>query len=212
MIESRRATPHRQTAGEELLFLRRWLANPLKVGAVLPSSHWLGRLVARNVRLGPDEYVVELGAGTGTVTKTLLDSGIPAERLFVVEIDPDLCAFLRREVPQAQVIQGDATRLHSLLPPEVAGKVRTVVSGIPMVTLPLPIQSRMIDAWFDVMPPDGRMLQYTYSLVSPLPEAKLGVKGRRCGIVVRNLPPAWVWSYERVGKPRADKRRTTLAA
>lgn len=183
--------------GEELLFLRRWLAHPLKVGAVLPSSPWLGRLVARNVARGPEEYVVELGAGTGTVTRALLDAGIPSERLLVVEIDPDLCAFLRRQLPDARIIQGDATQLRALLPAGVPGKVRTVVSGIPMVTLPLPLQRRMIDAWFDVMVPGGRMLQYTYSLVSPLPEARLGVRGRRCGIVMRNLPPAWVWSYAR---------------
>lgn len=183
--------------GEELLFLRRWLAHPLKVGAVLPSSPWLGRLVARNVACGPDEYVVELGAGTGTVTRALLDAGIPSERLLVVEIDPDLCAFLRRQLPDARIVQGDATQLRALLPAGVPGKVRTVVSGIPMVTLPLPLQRRMIDAWFDVMVPGGRMLQYTYSLVSPLPEARLGVRGRRCGIVMRNLPPAWVWSYAR---------------
>lgn len=212
MVQPQRATSRRQPAGEELLFLRRWLAHPLKVGAVLPSSHWLGRLVAKNTKVGPGEYVVEVGAGTGTITKTLLESGIPAERLFVVEIDPDLCTFLRREVPQAQVIQGDATKLSALLPPEVRGKVRTLVSGIPMVTLPLQVQAQMIEAWFDVMPPEGRMLQYTYSLVSPLPETKLGVKGRRCGIVVRNVPPAWVWSYERVGKPQLDKRPATLAA
>lgn len=55
--------------GEELLFLRRWLANPGKVGAVLPSSAALGRLVARNVARRPDQWVVELGAGTGTVTR-----------------------------------------------------------------------------------------------------------------------------------------------
>lgn len=212
MVQPQRATSRRHPAGEELLFLRRWLAHPLKVGALLPSSAFLGRLVAKNVHLGPDEYVVELGAGTGTVTKELLDAGIPADRLFVVEIDPDLCTFLRREVPQAQVIQGDATRLRALLPPEVAGKVRTVISGIPMVTLPLNVQTKMIEAWFDVMPPDGRMLQYTYSLVSPLPEAKLGVKGRRCGIVVRNVPPAWVWSYARVGKAQLGKSPATLAA
>ena len=131
------------------------------------------------------------------MTRELLASGIPSDRLFVVELDPDLCAFLRRQLPGANVIQGDATQLRALLPADVPGKVRTVISGIPMVTLPLPLQRRMIDAWFDVMGPGGRMLQYTYSLVSPLPEARLGVRGRRCGIVMRNVPPAWVWSYTR---------------
>ncbi|MFO0295768.1 MAG: class I SAM-dependent methyltransferase [Rhodospirillales bacterium] len=197
MQSSHQGHPRAARDGEELLFLRRWLAHPLKVGALLPSSAWLGRLVARNVTLGPGEYVVEVGAGTGTVTRELLASGIPSDRLFVVELDPDLCAFLRRQLPGANVIQGDATQLRALLPADVPGKVRTVISGIPMVTLPLPLQRRMIDAWFDVMGPGGRMLQYTYSLVSPLPEARLGVRGRRCGIVMRNVPPAWVWSYTR---------------
>jgi phosphatidylethanolamine/phosphatidyl-N-methylethanolamine N-methyltransferase len=197
MTHPHQGHPPAPRTGEELLFLRRWLAHPLKVGALLPSSPWLGRLVARNVSCGPDEYVVELGAGTGTVTRALLEAGIPSERLFVVEIDRDLCDFLRRQLPGARVIHGDATQLRALLPAEVPGKVRTVISGIPMVTLPLPLQRRMVDAWFDVMVPGGRMLQYTYSLVSPLPEARLGVRGRRCGIVMRNIPPAWVWSYGR---------------
>jgi phosphatidylethanolamine/phosphatidyl-N-methylethanolamine N-methyltransferase len=182
---------------EEFLFFRRWLAHPLKVGAVLPSSQFLGRLVAKQVRRGADDAVVELGAGTGTVTKELLRAGIPSSRLFVVELDGDLCEFLRREIPSAQVIQGDATRLSELLPSRWLGRISTVISGIPMLPLPVEVQSRMLDAWFGVMPRGGRVLQYTYSLASPIPETKHGIKGRRCGIVVRNLPPAWVWSYTR---------------
>ena len=189
-------SPHavRKTDSEEMLFLRRWLANPLKVGALLPSSPALARLVARQVRRRPDQYVVELGAGTGSVTKVLLDSGIPADRLLVVEIDKALVAFLRREVPEARIVQGDATKLAELLPPDAVGRVGTVISGIPMVTVPLEIQQRMVDSWFSVLAPGGHMLQYTYSLVSPLPEAKLGLRGRRCGIAMRNVPPAWVLS------------------
>lgn len=186
------------SAEEGLLFLRRWLAHPLKVGAVLPSSPALARLVARQVPLRADQAVVEVGAGTGSVTKGLLEAGVPPDRLFVVEIDADLCAFLRKQVPQAQVINGDASRLSELLPGKWLGKISTVISGIPMVTLPLDVQQRFVDAWFGVMAPEGRMLQYTYSLVSPLPESKLGIKGRRKGIAMLNVPPAWVWSYERV--------------
>jgi len=184
-------------ADEEILFLRRWMANPLKVGAVLPSSPALARLVARQVRFKPDEAVVELGAGTGSVTKALLRAGIPADRMFVIEIDPALCTFLRRQFPHAQVIQGDATRLADLIPWKWVGKVSYVISGIPMVPIPLEIQRKMIKAWFDIMTPNGLLLQYTYSLVSPIPEKKLGVKGRRRGLAVLNLPPAWVWSYQK---------------
>jgi phosphatidylethanolamine/phosphatidyl-N-methylethanolamine N-methyltransferase len=114
-----------------------------------------------------------------------------------------LCAFLRKQLPQVQVIHGDAGRLAEMLPGKWRGRISTVISGIPMVTLPADLQQRFIDAWFDVLSPGGRMLQYTYSLVSPLPEAKLGVKGRRKGLAVLNVPPAWVWSYEQVKPAQA---------
>lgn len=182
-------------AAEEILFFRRWLANPMKVGAVLPSSPTLARLVARQVHAGPDQCVVELGPGTGPVTKAILAAGVPADRLFVVEIDAALCTHLRREFPSVNVIQGDATRLKSLLPAAWVGKVACVISGIPMLPLPIEVQRALIDAAFDVMAPGGDILQYTYSLASPIKEKPLGLKGRRKGIAMMNFPPAWVWSY-----------------
>ncbi len=186
---------------EEVLFFKRWLANPMKVGAVLPSSANLARLVARQVHRGPDQCVVELGPGTGPVTKALLDSGIPADQLFVVEIDAALCAHLRREFPNVAVIQGDATKLKELLPPAWIGRVACVISGIPMLPLPVEVQRALTDAAFDVMVPGGEILQYTYSLASPIKEKPLGLKGRRKGIAMLNLPPAWVWSYLPAGEP-----------
>jgi phosphatidylethanolamine/phosphatidyl-N-methylethanolamine N-methyltransferase len=191
-------------AGEGLLFLRRWLAHPLKVGAVLPSSPALARLVARQIKLGPDEALVELGAGTGSVTKALVEAGIPKDRLFVVEIDADMCNFLRKQLPQVQVIHGDASRLADLIPARWHGKIPTVISGIPMITLPMDVQQRLTKAWFEVLKPGGNMLQYTYSLVSPLPESKLGLKGRRKGIAFLNVPPAWVWSYTKIDAAPAE--------
>jgi phosphatidylethanolamine/phosphatidyl-N-methylethanolamine N-methyltransferase len=184
-------------AHEGLLFLRRWLAHPLKVGAMFPSAPALARLVARQVPIREDEAVVELGAGTGAVTKALLAAGVPPDRLFVVEIDADLCAFLRKQMPQVQVILGDAGRLADLIPQRWHGKTSTVISGIPMITLPIAVQQRLVDSWFDMLAPGGKLLQFTYSLVSPLPEAKLGVVGKRKGVAMLNLPPAWVWSYDR---------------
>jgi phosphatidylethanolamine/phosphatidyl-N-methylethanolamine N-methyltransferase len=196
-------THHDRDANEEALFFRRWLANPMKVGAVLPSSPHLARLIAKQVRLGPDQCVVELGPGTGPVTKALLAAGVPADRLFVVEIDADLCGYLRREFPNVNVVNGDATKLKSLLPPEWVGKVASVVSGIPMLPLPIEVQRALTQAAFEVMAPGGDILQYTYSLASPIKANALGLKGKRRGIAMLNLPPAWVWSYLPAVEPAA---------
>src|SRR3974390_3280313 len=140
---------------EELLFFRRWIANPLKVGALLPSSRALARLVARNVELGPDDAVIEIGAGTGSITKALVSAGIPRERLFVIEIDADMCTYLRKQFPQVQIIHGDAGRLLDIVPSRWHGKVSTVVSGIPMITLPFEAQQRLIRSWFGITKPGG---------------------------------------------------------
>lgn len=182
---------------EELLFFRRWIANPLKVGALLPSSPALARLLARNVEIGPDDAVIEVGAGTGSITKALVAAGIPRERLFVIEIDSDMCTYLRKQFPQVQIIHGDATRLLDIVPSRWHGKVSTVVSGIPMITLPFDAQQRLIRSLFSIMKPGGQMLQYTYSLISPIPQDKLGLTVRRCGMAFLNVPPASVFSFRK---------------
>ncbi|MFM8535713.1 MAG: hypothetical protein ACKOEC_19350 [Acidimicrobiia bacterium] len=90
----KRSSVEAETRQEEILFIKRWLAHPLKVGALLPSPPFLARMVARHTLIGGDDVVVELGAGTGAVTKALLDAGIPKDRLFVIEIVADMCTYL----------------------------------------------------------------------------------------------------------------------
>lgn len=184
-------------AGELSLFLRRWLANPLQVGAVLPSSKALGRLVARNAVHSPESIVVELGPGTGTITRRLIEGGASESNLYLVELDPDYAAFLRRQFPKATVIEGDATRPCELLPAEIVGRADTVISGIPALQFPLEKQRSYMDQCFALAKPDGQVLQYTYSLKSPLPYRALEMAGRRLGLAVANVPPAHLWSYTR---------------
>src|SRR5271165_7033245 len=81
------------------MFFRRWLANPVQMGSVVPSSAALCARIVRQTRRAQDEAVLELGAGTGVISRALLESGVPADRLFVVEIAPAMAAHLRRALP-----------------------------------------------------------------------------------------------------------------
>jgi phosphatidylethanolamine/phosphatidyl-N-methylethanolamine N-methyltransferase len=183
----------RDSAGTRL-FLRRWLANPLQMGSVVPSSPSLCGRVVKQIRREPDEAVLELGAGTGVISRAILAGGVPAARLFVVEIVADMTDHLRDILPGAQVIEGDARRLPELIPAEWHGRIGTVVCGIPLVLLPLAEQRRFIDAIEAVAPGRG-FLHYSYCATSPLPWRKHGLVAKREAWTPRNFPPASVWRY-----------------
>jgi len=177
------------------LFLKRWLANPLQMGSVIPSSPALCRRIAALAACGPDEVVVELGAGTGVISRALLDAGLPPERLVVVEIVRDMADHLRNALPGVNVIQGDAFELAKALPARMHGKVGTAICGIPLVMLPLAQQRRFVEAVESVAPGKGFLL-YTYCITSPLPYRKLGLTAKREAWTPLNIPPASVWRYQ----------------
>ena len=176
------------------LFFRRWLANPLQMGSIVPSSPALCAKLVQHTHYADDEAVIELGAGTGVVSQALLNSGLPGHRLFVVEIVRDMANHLRAELPSANVIEGDARRLPQLIPQQWHGKIGTVVVGIPLVLLPVEEQRKFIDAIEAVAPGKG-FICYTYCITSPLPYKKLGLKPKREAWTPLNVPPASVFRY-----------------
>lgn len=177
------------------LFLKRWLANPLQMGSVIPSSPALCQRIAAHISRGPEEVVLELGAGTGVISRALLAAGVPAERLVVVEIVRDMADHLRAVLPGVTVIQGDAFDLPRALPERLHGKIGTAICGIPLVMLPFEQQQRFVDAVESVAPGKGFLL-YSYCITSPLPYRKLGLSAKREAWTARNIPPASVWRYK----------------
>jgi phosphatidylethanolamine/phosphatidyl-N-methylethanolamine N-methyltransferase len=185
--------PKRDSEGFRL-FLKRWAANPLQMGSVVPSSPALCKRVAAQVRRTPDEAVLELGAGTGVISRALIENGVPANHLFTMEIVADMASHLRHILPGANVLTGDARRLPELLPEAWHGRIGTVVCGIPLVLLPLGEQRRFIDAIEAVAPGRG-FLHYSYCVTSPLPWKKHGLVAKREAWTPLNFPPASVWRY-----------------
>ncbi len=176
------------------LFLSRWARNPLQMGSIVPSSPALCRRVSRHVRRAPDEAVIELGAGTGVISRSLLEGGVPPDRLFVVEIVPSMAAHLRRVLPGVNVIEGDARALPALIPARWHGRIGSVVCGIPLVLLRPAEQRRFIDA-IDAVAPGRGFLHYSYCVTSPLPSRRHRLAKRREAWTPLNFPPASVWRY-----------------
>lgn len=216
---ARPAAPRRRV--ELALFLRRWLANPRKMGAIAPSAPALARHMAQAARLsdragGP---VVELGPGTGSVTRALLCAGVAEDRLILIERDRHLHAWLEELFPSASVLHSEARRLGEVLPSEWAGRVSTVVSSLPLNSLARNERDEIVRAAFHVLANEGCLIQYSYGIPSPLPYRALGLIGKRTAVAIANLPPASVWRFSRAparasgsrhhGRPpRAPSRRS----
>lgn len=184
-------------SNETQLFLKIWLTNPFRVGTVAPSSPWLARAVARQVPLPATRPILELGGGTGAITKALLEVGVPPDRLIVVEREAALRQALAARFPELDVIQGDASDVVQLLARRGITEVGAVVSSLPLTFLPRPLRRRMVEPSFALLGPDRPFIQFTYSLFSPLPRRAFGVTGGPVVQIWRNFPPASVWVYRR---------------
>lgn len=196
------------------MFFFQWARNPIEVGSVVPSSGLLAEAMAGQIAGLRDGTVVELGAGTGTVTRALLESGIRPGRLLVVERNVRMAEFLCGRFPGIRVACGDASRLTAIVRRQGVGKVAAVISGLPFLLIGERKRYAILKQAFEVMEGDGRFVQFTYGLLSPVPRSlisRLGLDAKRMNHVWFNLPPASIWRFERARRPLGAARSVARA-
>ena len=182
---------------DEVRFIRSWLEKPLDIGAVTPSSKVLARTMAGYVDPDVEGPVIELGPGTGPVTEALVRQGVDPARLVLIEFNPMFCRLLRSRYPTATVVQGDAYRLRRMLGSLLRNPAAAIVSGLPLVTKPLKTRLRLINEAFALMHPGAPFIQFTYAVMSPIPQSLSGVRAEASERIWLNLPPARVWVYRK---------------
>jgi phosphatidylethanolamine/phosphatidyl-N-methylethanolamine N-methyltransferase len=180
---------------DEVRFIASWLQHPLKVGAVSPSGRALARAVAAEVDPSIPGAVVELGPGTGPVTEALVERGIAPERLVLVEYDPEFCALLRRRYPGATVIEGDAYALADTLSGIIKEPLAAIASCLPLMTRPLSVRVRLLNAAIHMLQPGAPFVQFTYAMTAPIPSRRRRYRITSSPRIWKNLPPARVWVY-----------------
>lgn len=194
----------RSRLAEHALFLKQVIRNPRAMGSIAPSTRYLSRVIGRLAASRLDGPVLEIGAGTGSFTRAMINAGIDESQLYIVELNGGLCRHLKQQFPRASVVRADATRLREFLPSETVGHFRMVVSGLPLVNMPRPASQAIISEIKACMAPDGRFLQFTYLPFSPISESQHAFRGQRIAWVLRNVPPATVWQYQNVDHPVDD--------
>jgi phosphatidylethanolamine/phosphatidyl-N-methylethanolamine N-methyltransferase len=184
---------------DEARFLRNWLKNPLRMGAVTPSGPVLARKMASYVDPNGTGPVIELGPGTGPMTAALVARGVDPARLVLVEYSVEFCRLLRERFPGATIVHGDAYALSRTLAGKLSQPADALVSGLPLVTRPEPVRLKLLNEAFGLMKPGAPFIQFTYAVVPPIPLKAGGFSAEPSERVWRNIPPARVWVYRRGG-------------
>ena len=145
-------------------FLRQSWSRPVLTGAIAPSGSRLARSLTAPVleRTGRPLTVLEVGAGTGAVTRVLLPLLAPGSRLDVVEVNPAFLPALRDLLTGAPV---DA-RLHGVAfadaEPHLAAGYDVIVSALPFTNFDPGFVRSTLDRYEELLQPGGSLTWFAY--------------------------------------------------
>ncbi len=184
-------------------FFKAWIKNPRNIGAIAPSSNLLGQAIASEINLDKPGFIIELGGGTGALTKALLNSGIDPKRLIVIEQNLNFVKLLKQQFTQSLILEADAQNLAQVLKDQKITEINAIVSGIPLRSLPKRVLINIIKNSLSLLSIDSSFIQFTYGVRSPIPLKLVHENPSLFSIKVSNrvwgnIPPATVWVYSRI--------------
>lgn len=178
-------------------FLKAWIRQPKSVGSVWPTGAPMARKMASIINIGSGLPVLEIGPGTGTITKAILETGLMPDKLSTVEYSKEFCNKLRAKFPAINVVQGDAFDLSTTLGDQKSTVFDCAISALPLLNFPLATRIAFVDDVLDRLPRGRPLIQFSYGPKSPVPAGFGNYSIKRFGMVLRNVPPAQLWVYSR---------------
>jgi phosphatidylethanolamine/phosphatidyl-N-methylethanolamine N-methyltransferase len=189
---------------EHLQFLQSFLKNPMQVGAIAPSGAELAKKMIEGIEADKDNVVLEIGIGTGAITRYLQELIPNRESYLGLEIEKCFVEKLHVEFPKLNIVCGDACHTRDILSQQEFGKVSYIISGMPFVVLPEKVSDgilREVDKLMD----EGcmfRTFQYFHGYNLP-PARKFRQrlddqygKAKVSSLILKNVPPAYTLTWQ----------------
>lgn len=172
-------------------FLKKFFNSPSSIGSIMPSSPVLVASIMAAIDWQLARVIVELGAGTGVVTRAI-NSRRPEDSVFIsFEKDEQMRHDLQKRCPDV-VVGSDA--FHLLLEMQKHGYKHAdcIVSCLPFANFNRHQQSQLLDSIYSALRPGGMFIAFQYSLQL---QAQLEAVYEEidCQFVMRNIPPAFVY-------------------
>lgn len=188
----------RSPFAEGVGFLRAWLNGPQTVGSIWPTGAPMAKRMASVIDVKSGLPVLEIGPGTGTITKAILDTGIAPSKVFAVEYSQEFVDKLRVKFPAINIVQGDAFSLNETLADANQTKFDCAISALPLLNFPPEARIAFIDDVLNRIPPGRPLIQFSYGPKAPVAAKSGKFCLERYDFVLRNIPPAQLWIYRRV--------------
>ncbi|HEY2253261.1 MAG TPA: methyltransferase domain-containing protein [Planctomycetaceae bacterium] len=207
--------------GEHVEFFRQYRRRFQTTGAVAPSSRFLARALAKPIErhAGPCR-VLEVGPGTGAVTRRIVRLIKPADRFDLVELNETFVTVLKQRFAEEPDFRAVAERsaVHQCPIQEFRSEApyQFIVCGLPFNNFPAEMVREIFGAFFELLAPGGVLSYFEYMYMRPLRKAVSNRAGReRLGAlegvlheylgryrfrrdwVFVNFPPAWVQHLRR---------------
>jgi phosphatidylethanolamine/phosphatidyl-N-methylethanolamine N-methyltransferase len=173
------------------------IAQPKTVGAIMPTSARMANKMASIIDTGSGLPILELGPGTGVITKAILAKGVKPENIVSIEYSADFVEHLRGKYPGVNFINGDAFNIEKTLADYRGQKFDCVISGIPLLNFPVEQRVRLIESLLDLMPAGRPVVQFSYGPKSPVARRPDIYTTEHFDFIIRNIPPAQIWHYKK---------------
>ncbi|KQV44263.1 MULTISPECIES: phospholipid N-methyltransferase PmtA [unclassified Rhizobium] len=182
---------------EEIRFFKGWRQNMKAVGSIIPTSGVTARRMASVVNPHSGLPVLELGPGTGVITKAILDKGVKPDNVVSVEFSTDFYNHLLGRFPGVNFINGDAFDLDTTLGEKSGQKFDCVISAVPLLNFPMYRRVALIEDLLKRVAPGRPVIQISYGPLSPVVALPDRYQISHYDFVVRNIPPAQLWTYRK---------------
>ncbi len=175
------------------ILFRRFLADPLKIAYVVPSSKALVRRVLDRMDFAKARVFVEFGAGEGCYTRELAKRLAPDAKLLTFELDAHLADHLReqfRDDPRVMIYQQDAATFRDELRKLGIREADYVISGIPFSYLQPKKKKEILNAVHEGLTNDGQFIVYQVT-----PELKGHTRmfaAHEVEYFLANIPPMFI--------------------